>query len=393
MDDKKDFFISYTKEDEQWAEWIAGTLEEAGYKTIIQAWDFKAGENFVSNMHNALINAERFIAVLSYKYLESLLCQVEWTAAFTKDLKSEKALFIPIRIADVEPIGLLAPIVYIDLYGVDKEIAKNKLLNGVNVSRRPRNIPSFPGTNRTQLSGKMPFNNLPHSRNPYFTGRDDKLEIIRSNFLTNDMVSLIQSVSGLGGIGKTSIAIEYAYRHSHEYETIWWVNSESTQSAFLSLKDFLLKKEIISEEIKEKDILEAMKYWFNNNKNWLFIYDNADSDDFNKWLEPFFPQNRNGHILITTRSNFFPKSKSIDIIVFSEEESVSFLSKRTDKNGEGYSDDLAKKLSERLQYLPLALEQAAAYIVETPCVTYQDYINLIDKYGIDIFQKKNFKRK
>jgi len=237
----------------------------------------------------------------------------------------------------------------------------------------------------------MPFNNLPHSRNPYFTGRDDKLEIIRNNFLKNDMVSLIQSVSGLGGVGKTSIAIEYAYRHSHEYETIWWINAENTQSTFLSLKDFLLKKGIISEKVKEKDILESMKYWFNNNKNWLFIYDNADSDDFNKWLEPFFPQNRNGHILITTRSNFFPKSKSIDIVVFSEDESVSFLSKRTVKNGEGYSDDLAKKLSERLQYLPLALEQAAAYIVETPSVTYQDYINLIDKYGIDIFQKKNFK--
>jgi len=121
MNDKKDFFISYTKDDEQWAKWIAGTLEEAGYETIIQAWDFKAGENFILNMHNALINDERFIAVLSNKYLESLFCQTEWTAAFTKDLKSEKALFIPIRIADVETVGLLAPIVYIDLYGIDEK--------------------------------------------------------------------------------------------------------------------------------------------------------------------------------------------------------------------------------------------------------------------------------
>ena len=119
----KDFFISYTSSDEWWAKWIAATLENAEkepnvkYTTIIQAWDFKAGENFVSNMHQALKLGKRFIAVMSQTYLKSPYCQAEWTAAFTKDPSMEQSMFIPVRIDDIKPDGLLAPIVYIDLSG------------------------------------------------------------------------------------------------------------------------------------------------------------------------------------------------------------------------------------------------------------------------------------
>jgi hypothetical protein len=68
----KDFFISYTKVDQPWAEWIAWKLEEAGYSTVIQAWDFRPGSNFVLEIQNAATIAERTIAVLSQKYLESV---------------------------------------------------------------------------------------------------------------------------------------------------------------------------------------------------------------------------------------------------------------------------------------------------------------------------------
>ena len=97
-------------------------------------------------------------------------------------------------------------------------------------------------------------------------------------------------------------------------------------------------------------------------------------------------------MLITTRSYFFPKSVTINIDIFNDAEAVSFVKKRTQKTGEGFSDELAKELAERLQYLPLALEQAAAYIEQTPGVTYQDYIKLIEKYGVDVFQKKKLYR-
>lgn len=386
MDKKKDFFISYTGVDEHQATWVAGILEKEGYETIIQAWDFNAGEDFILNMDNALKNSKHLIAIFSENYSKSIYCTAEWTAAFSKYSKGETRAVIPIKISDVEPEGLLASITYIDLYKIEEGKREDALIREIK-GRKVRNGPDTSGIKR----GAMPLNNLPHSRNPYFTGRKEKLELIYNNFQSGDVVSLVQSVSGLGVVGKTSIALEYAYAHSHAYETIWWVNTENSTTTLAAYRDLALKKKIISEDAKVDDIIEAMKYWFNDNDKWLFIYDNADADNFKEWLEPYLPQSRKGHVLITTRSSFFPKSKSVDIIVFNETEAISFLKKRSDKSGDGYSDDLAKMLSERLQHLPLALEQAAAYIVETPGVTYRDYIDLIEQYGIDIFEKKTSK--
>src|SRR5205807_4794642 len=85
----KDFFISYTGKDRAWAEWIAKQLEEAGYQTIIQAWDFRPGSNFVAAMDDAAKSAERTISVLSPAYLVSDYAFAEWAAAFRDDPKGK----------------------------------------------------------------------------------------------------------------------------------------------------------------------------------------------------------------------------------------------------------------------------------------------------------------
>jgi tetratricopeptide (TPR) repeat protein len=82
----KDFFISYNKADRAWAEWIAWQLDEAGYTTIVQAWDFRPGSNFVLGMQHAAIESARTIGVLSSDYLNALFTQPEWAAAFAQDL-------------------------------------------------------------------------------------------------------------------------------------------------------------------------------------------------------------------------------------------------------------------------------------------------------------------
>lgn len=82
-----DFFISYTGKDSRWAEWIAMQLEDAGYRTIIQAWDFRPGSNFVAEMDEAAKRAERTLLVLSAAYLESDYAFTEWATAFRQDPK------------------------------------------------------------------------------------------------------------------------------------------------------------------------------------------------------------------------------------------------------------------------------------------------------------------
>ncbi|UBF30082.1 toll/interleukin-1 receptor domain-containing protein (plasmid) [Kovacikia minuta CCNUW1] len=87
----KDFFISYNRHDKHWAEWIAWTLEEAGYSVVIQAWDFRPGGNFVLDMQRASAECEKMIAVLSETYLTSEYTQSEWGAAFAGDPRELEA--------------------------------------------------------------------------------------------------------------------------------------------------------------------------------------------------------------------------------------------------------------------------------------------------------------
>lgn len=142
-----DFFVSYTCADQHWAEWIAWHLEQAGYRTLIQAWDFRPGANFVQRMQDAAGKAHRTVAVLSPDYLQSQFTKPEWYAAFAQDPTGEKGTLLPVRIAECELTGLLPQIVYIDLVGLDQDEAKHRLLAGVNRSRaKPTRAPSFPDT-------------------------------------------------------------------------------------------------------------------------------------------------------------------------------------------------------------------------------------------------------
>lgn len=382
-EDRRDFFISYNQADEQWAKWIAAVLEVEGYTTFLQAWDFRPGGNFVLDMHNALKQSERFIAVLSPDYLDSLYCQAEWAAAFTKDPNSEKNLFIPVRVTNIKPEGLHAAIIYIDLFGVgeDEETAKQHLLSGVNVKRVPRNRPSFPGTAKVRFPGSLPFNNLPYIRNGYFTGRELILKDIHDSLKNGGTISLTQVLTGLGGVGKTQTALEYAYRYASNYEWIWWIPAETESTVLTTYKTFAVKMQLLKADQQDSEmIIETVLNWMDSHLGWLFIYDNADSLASNT---SWWPRNNRGNIIVTTRNRYNHIGKALDVSVFSKGEAVSFLAKRT-----GISGDHQKAfvLSKRLGYLPLALEQAAAYIRNNDC-TYGEYIALLDEYKLELLEE------
>jgi hypothetical protein len=140
------FFISYTAVDRQWAEWIAWELEEAGYTTILQAWDFAPGSHFVTTMHLATQVTERTIAVLSRAYLDSAFSEQEWQAAWAEDPSGGERKLLDLRIEDCPRPGLLRQVVSEDLFGVGKEMARTRLLAAVQEGRRkPPVPPEFPG--------------------------------------------------------------------------------------------------------------------------------------------------------------------------------------------------------------------------------------------------------
>jgi hypothetical protein len=142
----KDFFISYNSADKTWAEWIAWTLEEAGYSVVIQAWDFQPGGNFVWEMQKAATGTQRTIAVLSDNYLNAEYTQPEWGDAFAHDPKGNERTLIPVRIAKCRPKGLLATRIYADLVGLSGDEARTTLLEALRPRAKPHAPPAFPGS-------------------------------------------------------------------------------------------------------------------------------------------------------------------------------------------------------------------------------------------------------
>src|SRR5437764_1573993 len=153
----KDFFISYNKADRTWAEWMAWQLEAEGYTTVLQAWDFLPGSHFVLKMQEAASAATRTIAVLSPDYLDALYTQPEWAAAFVQDPTGQKGILLPVRVRECTLTGILAPIVYIDLVGLDELAAREKLLTEVRPGRgKPTIPPAFPEKIRHSLEPPFP---------------------------------------------------------------------------------------------------------------------------------------------------------------------------------------------------------------------------------------------
>lgn len=168
-----DFFISYNSDDVAWAEWIAWQLESAGYSVIVQAWDFGAGSNFVAEMHDGLMRAQRVLAVLSDQYLKSSFAFSEWASAFGHDPKGASRRLVPVRVDDCTPKGLLSQFVYIDLIEKDEALARKTLLRGVKQGRaKPASAPIFPGAERTTIPPRFPSPG--HSRRAVRIENDDQ---------------------------------------------------------------------------------------------------------------------------------------------------------------------------------------------------------------------------
>ena len=368
---KRDFFISYNKADRVWAEWIAWQLEEAGYTTFLQAWDFRPSSDFVEEMDRAAKEAERTIAVLSDDYLLSGLAKSEWHVAFVKAATGKQGALLPVRVREVELEGLLKPIVYIDLVDSTEERAKELLIAGVERERaKPKSPPRFPKPATSapaapRFPGSLPpIWNVPHLRNPNFTGRGELLDNLRAALTSEGSAALTQpqAVHGLGGVGKTQLATEYAYRHASDYELVWWVRSEEPAKLASDYAGLATALDLPEKDAQEQAVaVEAVRRWLEQNQGWLLVFDNVPGpEDVRERL----PRGQTGHVIVTSRNpNWSGVASPLSVQLWDRDESVDFLLKRTRQDGQEGADALADALGD----LPLALEQAAAYIEETEC--------------------------
>ncbi|ADP81151.1 toll/interleukin-1 receptor domain-containing protein [Pseudofrankia inefficax] len=155
------FFVSYTGVDQPWAEWIAWQLEDAGYRVLIQVWDFVAGSNWQIRMIEGMEQAQRTVAVLSPAYLSSVYGQSEWQAAHRADPSGFARKLLPVRIEPCPQPGPLGAIVSIDLFDLDASAASKHLLDHVRHAlagrAKPATAPDFPVRRRHQSSSEPIF--------------------------------------------------------------------------------------------------------------------------------------------------------------------------------------------------------------------------------------------
>ncbi len=209
---KKDFFISYTKSDESWAEWISSQLEDAGFTVIIQKWDIITGNNFIVEMQKAVIDCERTLMVLSPNYLKSTYAKPEWSAAYTRDPTGELGLLIPVRVEKCEPPGLLNSLVHIDLYTLTSESPRNTPTQENELTNRVREcLIQGIERNRQKPETKPPLPNFDRSVNPIPDSANDVLSL---DHYCKDVIKLVSNIDLMRlehWLGKVPFPIDQIY--------------------------------------------------------------------------------------------------------------------------------------------------------------------------------------
>jgi transcriptional regulator with XRE-family HTH domain len=198
--------------------------------------------------------------------------------------------------------------------------------------------------------------NIP-ARNPGFTGRDDLLDRVRERLLAGDK-AVVQALQGMGGVGKTQLAAEYAHRFAGTYGLAWWINAEQggligDQVAALGLALGCMRPGAGTQTVRAAVLAELR-----HRGKWLLIFDNAeDPADVASWLP-----GGGGHVLITSRQRGWDEvAAPVEVDVLARAESVAILQTRVT----ALSGADAEKLAAELGDLPLAIAQAAGFMADT----------------------------
>ena len=222
-------------------------------------------------------------------------------------------------------------------------------------------------------------------RNSCFCGRANELSAILGILNDNQNSCVDTAIYGLGGIGKTSLAVEFIWRHKNEYPGgIFWISGESNMTFQSSVREMALEMQITSPESDFSfTLMKALAWLKKQSKMWCLVVDNLDqlemSEDMRKLLRGKWKQGSRGHVIITTRrepreilkETGVEEKSCIELKRLTQEQSVEFLRKKTGRTkGE---DSEVRELASELSGLPLALDQAAAYIRYLSC-SISDYV-------------------
>ncbi|MDX3228949.1 FxSxx-COOH system tetratricopeptide repeat protein [Streptomyces sp. ME19-01-6] len=227
------------------------------------------------------------------------------------------------------------------------------------------------------------WGNVP-PRNNNFTGRQALLDTLHERLSSEGTAAVLpEALHGLGGVGKSQIALEYVHQHASDYEAVWWIPAERPEQirqALVQLADRLGLQVGLESNVAVPSVLEALRTG-RPCRDWLLVFDNAEELDT---VRPFFPNGGPGRILVTSRNAQWSRAaRTVEVDVFDREESIELLRRR----GPELPDEQADRVAEALGDLPLAIEQAAAWLTETG-MPVDEYLHVFEDERTDVSTRR-----
>jgi tetratricopeptide (TPR) repeat protein len=210
--------------------------------------------------------------------------------------------------------------------------------------------------------------------NANFTGRHELLKQLGERLGAGTTAVLPAALHGMGGIGKTQMAVEYIYRHLRDYDIVWWISASRPTQISRSLTELAVRLKVSGAEEAATAVpaaLEALRLG-QPHRRWLLVFDSAEDPEL---VRPFFPAGGPGQILVISRNpNWAGIARTLEVAEFQRDESVNLLRRHRKE----LTREDAGLIAEKLGDLPLAVEQAGTWLAETG-MQVGDYLRLFDE--------------
>ncbi|WP_405879594.1 FxSxx-COOH system tetratricopeptide repeat protein [Streptomyces sp. NBC_01136] len=356
-----DVLIAYAPENRMWADWVAALLGRVGCQ--VTSHDISTGPVERPD------SATRSLVLLSNGFRKSRYADLVWRTLTQADSDRDtpRGTTLPLRVDEVRLPGSYLDHNPLDLHRLGEAQCVTALLQALELpGRPPESDPSGP-----RFPGNTPAIWNAPQRNYSFTGRNSVLDRVREQLSSGISVVLPQpqALFGLGGVGKTQVALEYVYRFMADYDLVWWISAEQSDLVVASLAELADRIGAPGGEDLTLASQEALQMLARGlpTKRWLLVFDNADDPE---QLTPYFPAGGGGHILVTSRNQAWAQQvESLPIDVFLREESLEHLTRRAP----GLATEEADQVATAVGDLPLAVEVAAAWLAET-ATPIEDYL-------------------
>jgi len=371
----KDFFLNFNSSDIEWAEWTASILENAGYTVFTHSWDSGLESNFLKDLEHHASQAKGVIILLSPDYLDMPCSVNDWFVALETISEKKERNLLSIKIGNCSFYSLLLETTYfIDLVGLKRREAENLLIQAIElcISMVPQQQEKNEEKRFRFIKGLPRYFNVPYLKNQNFWGRESILVKIRSTLTSDNEQKSKIVIHGIGGVGKTHIAVEYAYRYADNYDIIWWVRTENSITMTADLVGLSERLNLTEKNNKDQEAsIHALLNFLKKEDRWLIIFDNADNPEI---LLNYIPKDKYGHVIITSRNPSWENIYTLKVPVMNRRESIELLQNLTQQKNQKIADELANNLGD----LPLALVQVGSFIKDKQ-TSLPDYLSLFKK--------------